>query len=129
MLLKIDGSVTLDNCPLVKDFKLNVLNNKHQLRCKFIRIIEEREVPVDIIVYRYSDPSFSRIGSITVDVDGREMNYDIPFTLKLIFSFIKKKTTITGMINGKHIKREFKDNESAAVIVEDLLATVTHKIS
>ena len=76
MLIECIGTpVNVDGKPLLKDFRLYI-DPEHRMRFKMKYLFGENEVPVDIVVYRYSIPKLDKL-SLGITAEGKEMTHDV----------------------------------------------------
>lgn len=108
MLLEIldEKVISIDEKPIIKNFRVNLSKGRNALRAKFDYIGEEDITPIDLVIFSYSNPRLEKVTSIVIDVNGKEFNKNIPFTVKLSINIIRKKFHLSGCVAGKMIDSE-----------------------
>lgn len=105
MLIECIGTpVNVDGKPLLKDFRLYI-DPEHRLRFKVKYLFGDHEVPVDIVVYRYSLPKLDKL-SLGISIEGKEMTHDVRYMLWLGYNFLDRKWTLRGTVGGRQVKYE-----------------------
>ena len=103
MLIEFPQAISVDKNPLVKDIRLNVQAEKHQLRLKAEYIHGELVTPVDLVVFRWT-PKLDKL-SLSILIDGKELTTQTDFLIKLSYDVIRNNLKLSGNIAGKEIKK------------------------
>ena len=110
MLLKIPGSIEIDDVERVKNIRLNI-PNKHQFRLK-CTMLQEGNIERDLdIVCREIKCMFhgTNVGATIIGVD---MITKLSVNVTITYNLFKKETHIKGVISNKEIDQSltsFKD--------------------
>ena len=79
---------------------MNFTKGRNALRAKFDYIGEEDITPIDLVIFSYSNPRLEKVTSIVIDINGKEFNKNIPFTVKLSINIIRKKFHLSGCVSN-----------------------------
>lgn len=119
--------VTIDSKPILKDIRINIVSNKHQLRAKMVYIDKDlKDMPLDIVVYNYSNPRISiHNQGIEFDINGEEYIRHIGIQLRVGFNIFKKILTLDGTINGQQVRIDVNKDQLHTAI--DMIKTFLNK--
>lgn len=121
MIIKLpDGEVTIDGKAVLKNVKLNIASN-NQLRLKFVYFTKrKKEIPLDIVVYKYTKPVLEKLTNVVIYVNGEELNNRIDFNLKLIYSIINRRLNISGNIGDDNINTNMYNTSDALMLLDEV---------
>lgn len=121
MIIKLpDGEVTIDGKAVLKNVKLNIASN-NQLRLKFVYFTKrKKEIPLDIVVYKYTKPVIEKLTNVVIHVNGEELNNRIDFNLKLIYSIINRRLNISGNIGDDNINTNMYNTSDALMLLDEV---------
>lgn len=121
MIIKLpDGEVTIDGKAVLKNVKLNIASN-NQLRLKFVYFTKrKKEIPLDIVVYKYTKPVLEKLTNLVIYVNGEELNNRIDFNLKLIYSIINRRLNISGNIGDDNINTNMYNTSDALMLLDEV---------
>lgn len=120
MLIECIGTpVNVDGKPLLKDFRLYI-DPEHRMRFKMKYLFGENEVPVDIVVYRYSIPKLDKL-SLGITAEGKEMTHDVRYKIWLGYNFLDRKWTIKGTVGVNQVKHEMSTILEIVQVVKSII--------
>lgn len=123
MLLEfLDRPVCIDHVPVMQNFRLNLLPDKHQLRMKaeFLSTDGQDPKPIDIVVYQYTNPKLEKL-SLAISITGEEMQRHMQFQVKLSFDFLKRKWKLIGSVGRTQVNREMSSAIEILQVIQDLI--------
>lgn len=114
------GEITVDGKAVLKDVKLNIASN-NQLRLKFIYFTKRNvEIPLDIVVYKYTKPVVEKLTNVVIYIDGEELNNGINFNLKLTYSILNRRLNVSGNIGDDNININMYNALDALVLLDKI---------
>lgn len=121
MIIKLpSGEITVDGKAVLKDVKLNIASN-NQLRLKFIYFTKRNvEIPLDIVVYKYTKPVVEKLTNVVIYIDGEELNNGINFNLKLTYSILNRRLNVSGNIGDDNININMYNALDALVLLDKI---------
>ena len=118
MLIELPkGDIKIDKNPYIKDFKLNIAPN-HQMRCKFIAIASNKDIPLDFVVYNWSFKL--NIKTISINITAMEMNSKKNIQLTLSYNIFLKDLHMNAIINKNNINMQVKSFYSILKLLSDI---------
>lgn len=106
MLIELSkGDIMINKNPHLKDFKLNIAPN-HQMRCKFIAITSNKDIPLDFVVYNWSFKL--NIKTISIIITAMEMNSKKNIQLTLSYNILRRYWHLNGIIDKNNINMNIK---------------------
>lgn len=121
MIIRLpSGEITVDGKAVLKDVKLNIASN-NQLRLKFIYFTKINvEIPLDIVVYKYTKPVVEKLTNVVIYIDGEELNSGINFNLKLTYSILNRRLNVSGNIGDDNININMYNALDALVLLDKI---------
>lgn len=121
MIIRLpSGEITVDGKAVLKDVKLNIASN-NQLRLKFIYFTKRNvEIPLDIVVYKYTKPVVEKLTNVVIYIDGEELNSGINFNLKLTYSILNRRLNVSGNIGDDNININMCNASNALVLLDKI---------
>lgn len=121
MIIRLpSGEITVDEKAVLKDVKLNIASN-NQLRLKFIYFTKRNvEIPLDIVVYKYTKPVVEKLTNVVIYIDGEELNSGINFNLKLTYSILNRRLNVSGNIGDDNININMYNASNALVLLDKI---------
>lgn len=102
--------ITVNKSPLIDNVRLNIDNENHQARFKMLYVKDDKNIPIDIIVFNYTLPKLAvNNGGVSVTLSGIEQNKNVQFKITVTYAFFKKKWVVTGALSGKPINKELNN--------------------
>lgn len=118
MLIELPkGDIVIDKKSYLKHFKINIAPN-HQMRCKFIAITSEKDIPFDIVIYNWK--LNLNIKTISVDVTGVEMNSKKNIQLTVSYNIFSKDLRLNGIIAKNNINMQIDGFNSISQLISDI---------
>lgn len=106
MLVEFLDSISIDKKPFIKNLRIKIDPQKHQLRLKAQYIIDNNDVPIDVIVFNW-DLKFDKFNPI-LNIIGEERVTKNRFCLNISYNLFKQKLKVNGHVNG--IEKSFNVN-------------------
>lgn len=102
--------IAVNKSPLIDNVRLNIDNENHQARFKMLYVKDDKNIPIDIIVFNYTLPKLAvNNGGVSVTLSGIEQNKNVQFKITVTYTFFKKKWVVTGALSGKPINKELNN--------------------
>lgn len=96
-----NAPITVDKQPFIQDLRLNIQG--HQMRLKAIYVNGDSNIPIDLVVYKWS-VKLDKF-QLCIIVDTEELTTKTSAVLKLSYDVLKQRATVSGNIGDKHIKK------------------------
>ena len=97
--------VLVDGSNYIKDLRINATKDK-QMRLKAKYLGSGTEIPIDMVVYRFSLPDFSKPPLVHVSLDGRNMTINSNFTLNVSYNYLSGKWKLRYNSTTRSIRHE-----------------------
>ena len=126
LLSSPDSILECDGRKIAKGFKLNLIHEKRQLRFKSIFYDrKETEIPIDLVIFKYSDVSI-KLPSIIFTANGKEMNNDCTFNLKLTINLLKRNLSLTGVVGNTSLEINARPINMKAItsMIEEFISVI-----
>lgn len=102
--------ITINGSPLANDIRLNIVHENHQARFKMTYIKDDKNIPIDIIIFNYTLPKLTiNNGGVSVTLSGIEQTKNVQFKINVTYNFFRKKWIVTGALSGKPINKELNN--------------------
>lgn len=102
--------ITINGSPLASDIRLNIVHENHQARFKMTYIKDDKNIPIDIIIFNYTLPKLTiNNGGVSVTLSGIEQTKNVQFKINVTYNFFRKKWIVTGALSGKPINKELNN--------------------
>ena len=101
----LDKPVMVDGQEYVKDLRINITKDK-QMRLKTKYLVSGEAIPIDLVVYRFMAPNFSKVPTISISLEGRNMTINSNFTMNVSYNYMSGKWKLRYESTTKSIKAE-----------------------
>ena len=117
--------VLVDGSEYLKDLRINITKDK-QMRLKAKYLNTGKEIPIDLVVYRFTLPNFSKPPIISISLDGRNMTVSGNFTMMVSYNYISGKWKLKYDSITKSIRKEGHNLlKEITEIIHDVLSIPT----
>ena len=97
--------ILINGSEYAKDLRINITKEK-QMRVKVKYLGSGAEVPIDLVVYRFTVPNFSKPPFVNVSLDGRNMTINSNFLLNVSYNYMNGKWKLDYQSSTKTIRHE-----------------------
>lgn len=120
MILEIKEPIKVDGDDIIKNLRLNIKPKDHQFRLKLIYLSSGTERPLDLVVYKWTNPKLDKVG-LSIDATGEELSKKISIQFRLSYDFFRKSWKVKGNIGIRNVDRELSSVISIITIMKDFV--------
>lgn len=120
MILEIKEPIKVDGNNIIKNLRLNMKPKDHQLRLKLIYLITGTELPLDLVIYKWTNPKLDKM-SLSIDITGEELSKKLSIRARLAYDFLRKSWKIKGNIGTRSIDRDLSSVISVITLMKDFV--------
>ncbi len=110
------GNISIDKKEYLRDFRINILD--HQMRCKFIAVTSNKDIPFDLVVYNWKFKL--NIKTVSIDITAMEMNSNKNIQVNVSYNIFSKDLRMNGFIDKKNVDMKIDSFDRISQLISDI---------